>query len=101
MSASLPGSSEPLVAASPCCSAPKIVIALSPSIAVTRSSAPMSLPSREMRFTADHSMNIWSSGATTKSVWLDGRRPIFIAVCMGEIVRVCVAPRLAVCVSAK
>ena len=34
----------------------------------------------DTRLTAVHTTNIWSSGATTKSVWLVGRSPLSIAV---------------------
>lgn len=36
---------------------------------------PISAPAREMRLIADHNMNIWSRGATTKSVWFVGCTP--------------------------
>ena len=100
-SANFPGSSEPLVACSPCCSAAHSVMALRPSSAVMRWSGPMGTPSREIRLTADHSINIWSSGATTASVWLVGRKPASIASRMGLMYMACALPRLLMCAWAK
>ena len=51
-------------------------MAFSASSGVTRWSGPITAPARETRLTADHSMNIWSSGATTKSVWLVGTQAL-------------------------
>ena len=101
MSASLPVSSEPLEFCSPYCSAAQTVMVFSPSSGVTRWPGPISAPPREMRFTADHSMNIWSSGATTASVWLVGRSPASIESRIGLMYIACSGPRLAMCASAK
>ena len=46
-------------------------------------------------------MNIWSSGATTASVWLVGCRPASIASRIGLMYMACSRPRLAMWASAK
>ncbi len=91
----------PFEACSPYCSAAQIVMAFRPSSGVTRWSGPISAPALEMRFTADHSMNIWSSGATTASVWLVGCRPASIASRIGLMYMACSRPRFVMCASAK
>ena len=53
-------------------SAALMVMAFSASSGVTRWSAPITAPPRDTRLTAVHITNIWSSGATLKSVWLVG-----------------------------
>ena len=85
MSASLPGTSERFASCSPNCSAPQMVIIFNASWGVTRSSAPMIAPEREMRFTVAQTTCIKFGSATGASVWLVACRPVLRIERIGEI----------------
>jgi hypothetical protein len=84
-SASFPGSIEPLVFSSKISYADQSVIALSPSIGVRRSSAPTTLPLRDVRFTVAHITCIRFGNATGASEWLLTTMPLRSAVPIGAI----------------